>query len=532
MKGKLFIYSLLIIAIAGSGFAQNSLSFYHLGNTTFQNSYYNPASIPEGKVFIGLPVLSGVHFDFNNKFGYSDFISKTETGGNQIDLNLLLDAFQKNNMISTQLAINLFHFGISTNTGSTFSVYANERIEMDFLYPKSFMEFVIKGNGNNVGETVKIGKTRLSARHFREFGLGYAKSISKELSIGVHVKYLQGLLNMSTPGNFTADITTNKDDYSLELEMQNGVLRTSGLDIYQGNSGNIGTHMISSGNRGAAIDLGFNYQMDRNNVFSASLVDMGFISWKTDIKNQTLADTSMVYSGIDLSDPDNLEKQIEDSLINKFKDRLTESYDPYITMLDPKLYLSWTFHTPTGGDLIATSGTRYIQGQLKMLYGAGYRHSFGNYFTGSINVTKLPQQFLNLGAAISLKGGPAQLYLAADQVATLDVTKFKAFDFRFGINFIIGQRDPEILAKKDNGPKSKRTKTSTGSFLGSKVDVKGQEGIYTIIDKQERRSKADYDQRVKPEKGDRKKKKILTIEDPIPKEGNKSKVGKPRKDFN
>ncbi len=531
MIKKILAFAFVVFTVGLGVKAQNSLAFYHLGDATFQNSFYNPASLPEGKVFIGLPMLSGIHLNFNNKFSYSDIIGTSETGGKKFDLDKLLDSFQRNNMTSTTMTFSLFHLAFSTNTGKNFSIFANERIEMDFLFPKSLMEFAIKGNGNNLGETVKIGKTRISATHFREIGLGYSMTLGKDLSIGVRAKYLQGFLNMSTPRSFTADLTTNANDYSLNLDLNNATLRTSGLDVYQGESGNIGTHLIMNRNRGAAIDLGINYNLDRFNTISASIVDLGFISWKDDIKNQTFGDTTMVYSGIDLSQPDGLEQQIEDSLINKFRDRRTESFEPYSTFTSPKVYLSWTYHTPTGGDLIGTSATRYTQGQLKWMFGAGYRHKLGKFLVGSVNVTKLPQQFLNLGGALSLKGGPAQMYLAVDHVLNFDVTKFQAFDFRFGINFIIGQRDPEILAKKDNGPKSKRTKTSTGSFLGNKVEVKGQEGIYTIIDKQGRRSKTEYDVRVKPNKGDRKKKKILTVEDPIPKESNNSKVSKPRKDF-
>ncbi|MFY0607540.1 MAG: hypothetical protein JXR10_12560 [Cyclobacteriaceae bacterium] len=531
MMRKQLALAFLIVTLSFTTRAQHSLAFYHLGDATFQNSFYNPASLPEGKVFIGLPVLSGIHLNFNNKFSYSDFIGKSESGGSKIDLDKLLDSFQKNNMTSTTMTFSLFHFAVSTNTGKNFSIFANERIEMDLLYPKSLMQFAIKGNGDNLGETVKIGKTRMSATHFREIGLGYSMTVGKDLSIGVRAKYLQGFLNLSTPGNFTADLTTDAEDYSLHLDLHNATLRTSGMGVYQGESGNIATHMIMNNNRGGAIDLGFNYNLDRFNTISASLVDIGFISWKEDIKNHTYSDTTMVYSGIDLSEPDDLEQQIEDSLINKFKDRRTETYETFTTITSPKAYLSWTFHTPFGGDVIGTSGTRYTQGQLKWMFGAGYRQRLGNFLVGSVNVTKLPQQFLNLGGALSIKGGPAQMYLAVDHIMNFDVTKFQAFDFRFGINFIIGQRDPEILAKKDNGPKSKRTKTATGSFLGNKVDVKGQEGIYTIIDKQGRRLKSDYDVRVKPNKGDKKKVKIQTVEDPIPKESNRRQKKKPRKDF-
>ena len=64
-------------------------------------------------------------------------------------------------------------------------------------------------------------------------------------------------------------------------------------------------------------------------------------------------------------------------------------------------------------------------------------------------------------------------------------------------------------------PKDKRTKAGTQSFLGQKVDVKGQEGIYTIINKQERRKKRDYE----------------FEGDPIPKEKNRFKQRSPKERY-
>ncbi|MEQ9305571.1 MAG: DUF5723 family protein, partial [Marinoscillum sp.] len=91
-----------------------------MGNTTFQNSYYNPAMIPEGKVFLGLPVLSGVHFNFNNKLDYSEAITKSESG-NQINLSTFLGALQNNNMVSMTTDLNLFHLAYTTPSGFNFS---------------------------------------------------------------------------------------------------------------------------------------------------------------------------------------------------------------------------------------------------------------------------------------------------------------------------------------------------------------------------------------------------------------------------
>lgn len=528
---------LVLVACCGAltGLAQSSLSFYHLGNATYQNSYLNPSMIPRGKVFVGLPALSGVHVGFNNKFAYRDVVVQGESG-RYVDLNTTLSALQRRNMVSTNLDIALLHIGITNPQGIHFSFIANERIEVDFLYPKSLIEFAIAGNGTMTGQKLKIGKTRMAGTHFREFGLGFAAPVKgQDATVGARLKFLQGFANASTNGSFQADLTTDPVSYAIILDMHSAELRTSGLDIYQGKTGDIASHMIFNGNMGTALDLGMSWDMDRNNSFAFSIADLGFISWKEDIKNHVIPDTSMVYSGFDLKGIRSITRTVQDSLINRYKDRKTTNNEAYTTFTSPKVFGSWVYHTPAAGDVVSTVGTRFIQGQWKWTLGVGYRHRFGNFFTGSLNVTRLPQQFLNVGAALAVRGGPAQFYLAADQVVNFDATAFRAFDVRVGLNLVFGAGEKQAespFASKQKAYKAQRSKVGSSSFLGSKVEVKGQEEIYTIITKQDRRNPKEYlrrNQKIPNERGPKLRntesqskipnKKIGTIRNKPPKGG-------------
>jgi hypothetical protein len=121
----------------------------------------------------------------------------------------------------------------------------------------------------------------------------------------------------------------------------------------------------------------------------------------------------------------------------------------------------------------------------------------GNFLTGSVNLTKLPQQFFNIGAALAVKGGPVQLYVAADQVATWDLTNFQSLDMRVGLNFVFmgNKRQKPLNGAGGSQVSSSFDKTKikgpgfhqNQSFMGAKVKVKRQEGIYNIIPKQKRR---------------------------------------------
>lgn len=145
---------------------------------------------------------------------------------------------------------------------------------------------------------------------------------------------------------------------------------------------------------------------------------------------------------------------------------------------------------------------------MKMLYGGGIRQKLGP-LTASVSAMKLPQQFINLGAALAVRGGPVQYYIAADQLLSLSVPDAKAFDFRTGLNITIGRasqgpssRGSTTSYSRDQSRKSGNKGISTGSFLGTKVKTKKREGIYSIISKQKKR---EVPKSITPPKASRKK---------------------------
>ena len=465
---------------------QTSVAFQHLGNATFQNNQINPSLIPEGRWFIGLPVISGVHVNANNKLSYSEAFTKQENS-TLIDIDKILGELQNQNMVSTKASINLLHIGYRFDSGPMISFTANERVEGDFLYSKEMVEYVFKpGNSASLNDDVKVSRVGVRATHFREFGLGLATPVTDQFTVGLRGKFLVGFADVSTPGNAKATLRSDGEAFQLSAEWENAMYRTSGLDIYNGDEGDIGSHLVMNSNTGFALDIGGTYHLNRYYTITGSIVDIGFINWKENVKNEVLNDTSFVYNGVDLSDIGNLQQTLEDSLFDKFN--TTENFDPYKTWLPTTAYGSWIYHYSPKTDIYVSVGSRWVQRQLKMMYGAGVTQKFGRAFTGSVSVTKLPQQFFNVGAAFAAKGGPVQMYLAVDHVINFNVPKSKAVDFRFGMNFVIGKRKtPELGSGLSRSPIQGAKGLDTNVFLGKKVKTKKRDGIYSIIKKQKRR---------------------------------------------
>ena len=89
--------------------------------------------------------------------------------------------------------------------------------------------------------------------------------------------------------------------------------------------------MLNGKNKGLAFDAGFIQRYSEDLTFSGSVVDLGFIRWKSDLNNLKLAN-DVTYESL-LPNTGNLLDVLRDSL------RIEHTKDSYVTMLPLKLYL-------------------------------------------------------------------------------------------------------------------------------------------------------------------------------------------------
>ena len=170
---KKIIVGLHILIYAFTALAQEGTSFYHLGSATIQSTAFNAAYFPKGDFFVGLPVLSGISLYANNRFSYDDVVIKNGDI-NEINLDKLVSSMGAANSFSLHGTISLAHIGFRAPSGLGVSLFANERLAANFIYPKEIAEFLFKGNGDMVGRKIDIGKFGASINYYREYGLGLA----------------------------------------------------------------------------------------------------------------------------------------------------------------------------------------------------------------------------------------------------------------------------------------------------------------------------------------------------------------------
>ena len=479
------IIGLYILVYSFTSLAQEGTSFYHLGSATIQSTAFNASYFPKGDFFVGLPVLSGISLYANNRFSYNDVVIK-KGDINEINLNKLVSSMGAANSFSFHGTISLAHIGFRAPSGLGVSLFANERLAANFVYPKEIAEFLFKGNGDMVGQKIDIGKFGASINYYREYGLGLAYEFDGRLKVGARLKYLQGFVNLSTPHNFNATLKTSNENYQFEADWQNFQLRTAGISQFSDeaiNEEDLASYFISNGNSGFAIDLGLEYKLNRYYALALAINDIGYIGWKEHIQTSGLSDSTFVYAGVELQGGDIIDSI---SLVSdKFK--VDTTYEQYTSFLPANIIGSIVYTPVNGTDVITTLNAKIIQGQINPGFGLGIRQTVSSNVIISASVTKLPQQFFNVGLGFAAKLGPVQLYMATDKILGYSVPSMKWAQVQLGMNLVFGGAESDSKSGKSGastqGSYGNGKGVKTYSFHGQKIEAKKYEDIYTIVPK-------------------------------------------------
>ena len=397
----------------------------------------------------------------NSGFKYVDLIHhRPEDDSLEFDFPNMLSKVKKNNYLTVGTNIDLLSFGFQVKKKNYFSFNVTEKIFFRFRYPKDFMYFIWDGNYPSAGETLKFN-FGLDLTHYREYGLNYTRIISDKLIVGGRVKYLYGMENVWTK---KTDVTLFTDPKGFDLTASSDIIvNTSGLDsASMANPSK--KYLFGSKNSGFGLDLGATYKIKDDITLSASIVDLGYIRWKTGTQNFVSKNpgASFTYIGQNLnqyiSDTTSVQKGIKlmlDSLQESFAiENRGYAYTHYLPM---HFYIGaerkMNDHQRVGGMFYG----HFFDGKFHPGFSISDISDFGKWFSLIVSYTVYNRSFMNVGAGFRLNLGFFQWYLAGDNVfGAIFPQQAKYANVRTGINFTFGRKDKTQLSKSqfDNENKS------------------------------------------------------------------------------
>ena len=456
---RIFTFKATLIVICSSFYVSNNFAQIN-SQLPFipeipQSLIFRPSAFPQNKLYIGIPFLSNLNVGFvNNGLNYHDAYSKTATGA-YIDLAILMNQLNSKNILSLEYNFDIISLGYKLKK-SYLSFNMSEKGAALFHYSDNLMNFIYKGNGAYIGQTVNLNSSGFDASNYWEFGLGLTRQVSDKLTAGIRVRRIYGLDNVSSSST-NLEVTTDPTDYTITLA-SDLVINTSGI---LNNSGGFKTafkssnstinYLFNTKNGGWAINLGVSYSLSKKWIVSADAIDIGSIHWINIPTNYKLSGGNYSYSGVSLEQLLNQSStsiDYLDSLKDSFRTEKTK--ESYSTSLHSKLILSSQYQIAA-----ATYGTfsfrsLFFQNESFPSFSLMIRQKIKKHITIDLNYTRQFTNFSTFGGGLVLQFGGFNFFVLSDNlIGTIDPSGSKLAHLNVGFNLCWGPTKKSKIFKKD-----------------------------------------------------------------------------------
>ena len=439
-KSIFFILGFILLFFCAS--AQQSNTFYLLHDVP-QSNRLNPAVQIKCKWFLGFPLLTSTHLNYSNTvFSFNELFSSSG-GSASLNMSSFYDKVKKSNLIDNAIHLDLISLGYRRNDYYiTFNIA--EKINSGITYPGSLIELVWKGNTQFLGETEKFNNLRTNTVYYREYSLGVSKVWDTYNTFGVRAKLLFGKAGIYS-GKSKMSLYTDETTFDLNVEGDLIINTSFPMTVNQDADGNITdvtigdinilSFLMNGKNKGFALDLGWIHKYNESLTLSASLLDLGFIRWKSDVNNIRLTG-NFNYSGANLDDVDYL-ADFSDTLFNSFNH--TVSQNKYYSWFPTQLYLGGMYqYKPKLGIGIVNRNMIY-RGKLHSSLTLSANTKLWNKLSASLSWSYLNNTYKNVGLGLAWHSRGLQFHIVSDNLlGIIKPLDTRTLNLRFGFSFLFG----------------------------------------------------------------------------------------------
>lgn len=280
--------SFMVAAASGAGRAQNLQSAYFDSNYSYRFQI-NPAFGNDDRHgFVAMPALGNLNVGTHGNVGLDKFLynvdGKTTTFLNpKVDAATFLNSVKDRNRIGVDLRETILAAGFKSWGGYN-TITISARANVGVFLPKDLLRLAKEGAQN---QTYNIGDMGAQATAWAEIALGHSRSINKQWRVGGAMKILIGGGNIDARFR-QADLTLGTDTWTatVDAELRNSVRNLNYKMGYNENTHREYVKGFDYGDfglngAGVAFDLGGVFTLNSDWEFSASLLDLGFITWGT-----------------------------------------------------------------------------------------------------------------------------------------------------------------------------------------------------------------------------------------------------------
>ncbi|MBT3385701.1 MAG: hypothetical protein HN778_10375 [Prolixibacteraceae bacterium] len=260
-----------------------------------QSSILNPAvQNKTDKLVIGLPVVSGIHFDWDANINLN---SLSSNNFKTYDVGAFYNSIEKTGDGSFSGNISMFYASLKIDDWN-FTISLSDRVNATTKFDSDIVKLIRDGINNYYGANENVGSAKFDFLYYRELAFGFSKKIWKQMDVGIRPKIYFGKFYFETHNtNLLFETDTENRELLLKPEgsftLSAPVIYNSGADKNFINfSANVlpGDYFFNLRNLGLAVDLGIVFRPNKHYEFSASVRDIGFIGFKHNTFNVDFTD--------------------------------------------------------------------------------------------------------------------------------------------------------------------------------------------------------------------------------------------------
>jgi hypothetical protein len=431
-----------------------------------QASYSNPGLQPIAGFYLGLPGISSDYIGLiNTGFEPMDILKKNTDGSLYIDDESFLSSLNSKNYFLGEVQVDLLGFGFRSRR-DYFSLNVTHKIGGNVGYPGDLMTLLLRGNDHFLQQTIPadLAGLAINVAQYNELGFGYSRKWTDELTAGLRAKVLFGLANVNFERS-ELSLTTDINDYGLLLKtdllinksfpLMLSPIDSLGKEGYEKDIDDVDPLDFATNrqNTGFAIDLGASYVINDLFTVAASMIDLGFIRWKSDVENFAV-NGEFEFRGIEFNDFFRSEDDEDydpfegllDSILDIFD--IKETTNAYRTNLNTKIFASVAFHPGKAHKFALLGRGEFYYGNFYPSFTVSYNWQPISQVGTSLSYSLIHGNFNNVGAGLHLNLGPFQFFTVFDNFwPALKPHTLQIATVHFGMNIVVGYRtkkDPTL----------------------------------------------------------------------------------------
>ena len=454
IRNKLFVgFFAVLIGLVGFScvYGQQTNTLY-FNEMLPQSNQLNPANLPACRTHVGLPGVSSVMGNIANNGArlydvmYHDGDSLIPFWTSKGDTAQFVDAFGDYNYSGIEANVDLISFGFYSND-VYFGFSIRERVDGRFFYPGGLARLPF---GNEPGGILDFNDFGLNFSWFREYAFTMGKDFGGDWTFGARGKLLFGKANFNTQNNhlqIRTDITEWHPQSDIIYQMAGPIFEPTyedgemdGVKMKDESVYDPLDLVFYSKNIGLAFDLGANYKPTDELSLSASVVDLGFIRWRSDAYSYT-QDGDFYFRGLEWP-IDSLEGAGQNYVDSA---SLTPGEEPYTTMLSGKVYFGGRYNVTDNFYLGLLSRTLIQNNHIHENVMFSTNVNLNNVLTTSLSYSAMHRSYKNIGFALGVRAAFFNLYLVSDNAVSAAIWPqyTKSLNLRVGLNLLFGCR-PQI----------------------------------------------------------------------------------------